>query len=393
MAGEWSTGPAAAAAAWFVSVLNGGEVSDADARERFLPEAMPLYNVHTAEGRQSLRNAFDEERPLRLVTVSRTTPTSIEAELEDRSGRRLVLYVDVEPQAPYRISSAMALPRLEHDDAGQRSPSMTAALTACARASHLLWDGDAPVFADELAIRLVPEVMAARVRSGPPVATALAAGLMVVVRSRYAEDALFEAVDRGTAQYVLLGAGLDSFAYGRADRAPGLRVFEVDELGTQEWKRSRVAAAGVAEPSSVTFVPVDFATEQLGQRLQAAGLDCDAAAFFAWLGVVYYLSSEAIDDTLRFISTCGPGTEVVFDYMDVGLRAFMPAGANLTTSVGEPLLSMFTPAQMTEIVTRAGLQVLADLGPAEAATRFFSDRVHTVLPDGPIRVLHARVSL
>jgi methyltransferase (TIGR00027 family) len=220
---------------------------------------------------------------------------------------------------------------------------MTAAMTAAARAAHLLWGGEPPVFADEFAIRLIPDVMAEQVRSGPLVGPAAGAALMIIVRSRYAENALFEAVGRGTNQYVLLGAGLDSFAYRHRDTVPGLRVFEVDEPASQKWKRARLATADVPESDSVAFVPVDFATQRLDQRLVAAGLDLDAAVFFSWLGVVYYLRAETIDDTMRFISTCRPGTEVVFDYMDPTLEDSMPQAARMTGGLGEPQISKFTP--------------------------------------------------
>jgi methyltransferase (TIGR00027 family) len=386
---EFSDNPAGRMATWWLRVMNTGDLSDTDARELILPGAVPLFDLHTDPGRQGLSAFHEPERPFRLASIEQEEPFRVQASLEDRSGRHERLIVEVEPDRPHRIVMAVVVPRLDRDgDESERPPSMTAAMTAAARASHRLWGGTPPVLDDELAIRIIPDVIAEQVRTGPPVGPAAAGALMIVVRSRYAEDALFEAIGRGTTQYVVLGAGLDTFAYRNTRRLPDLRIFEVDEPASQRWKRARLAAAGIPEPPSLTYVPVDLATQHLDQRLLAAGLDPAAAVFFSWLGVVYYLNQEAIEATLRFISTCGPGTEAVLDYMDPSLDDAVPGAARMTSGFGEPLISKFTPAQIRDVVGRVGMEVVRDLTPADAATEYFAGRLDGVVPTGQIRVLH-----
>ncbi len=130
----------------------------------------------------------------------------------------------------------------------------------------------------------------------------------VVVRSRFAEDCLEAAFERGVRQYVILGAGLDTFAWRQPAWASGLRIFEVDQAGSQQDKQDRVARAGLAAPPNLVFVPVDFETEPLGQCLSGAGVDLRAPVFFSWLGVTPYLDEAAIDDVLRVVAGGPPGT-------------------------------------------------------------------------------------
>lgn len=132
-------------------------------------------------------------------------------------------------------------------------------------------------------------------------------------RSRYAENRLAQGVRRGIGQYVMLGAGLDSFA-GRRDLAAQLRVFEVDHPATQEYKRRVLPAA-----ANVVYVPVDFGRDSFGEGLRRARFDADAPAFASWLGVAMYLDNDAIDVTLAVIGGFAPGSEIIIDYM-------LPAG-------------------------------------------------------------------
>ena len=148
--------------------------------------------------------------------------------------------------------------------------------------------------------------------------------LHIAMRSRFAEEGLAAAVARGVRQYVLLGAGLDTFAHRNPFAQQGLRVFEVDHPATQGWKRQRLAGAGLAPPASLTFAPVDFERETLAAGLAAAGFDAAAPAFFSWLGVVVYLTRAAVIETLRFIASLPAGTEVVFDYGEP-VSAYPPA--------------------------------------------------------------------
>jgi methyltransferase, putative, TIGR00027 family len=181
---------------------------------------------------------------------------------------------------------------------------------AAARAAHLLVDSEPRIFADSLAALLLGDKaetylryhrehgdhpLLAGTRAQPP------------CRSRFTEDQLALAAARGTAQYVILGAGLDSFAC-RSELAGRLRVFEVDHPATQQRKRALLAAAVLAEPPTLTWVPVDFETDELIASLTAAGLDPFAPAFVSWLGVTMYLTAEAIGATLASLSRLAPGS-------------------------------------------------------------------------------------
>ncbi len=184
----------------------------------------------------------------------------------------------------------------------------------------------------------------------------------------------------------MLGAGLDTFAYRHPDLA--VRVYEVDQPETQQYKRERLAAAGIAEPASVIYVSVDFEHQHLDEQLVAAGFNLDEPAFFSWLGVVYYLGTDAINNTLRFIGARPTGTELVFDYMDPNLPDAVPS-SRVTDAVGEPILSKFTPEHTAHLVAQAGLQIVRDLSPADAANRYFTGRVDGTAPTGNSHVIHA----
>jgi methyltransferase (TIGR00027 family) len=198
----------------------------------------------------------------------------------------------------------------------------------------------------------------------------------VVARSRYAEDLLGLAVARGVRQYVLLGAGLDTFAHRNSYAE--LRVFEVDHPATQAWKRELLAASGLDAPVGLTYAPVDFERESLAEGLAAAGFDTGAPAFFAWLGVVPYLTLEAFRATVRYVAGCAPGSGVVFDYGQP--RAALPllerlAHDSLAARVGragEPFRLFFTPEEVRAEL--AGFGGIEDLGSAEINARYFAGR-------------------
>ncbi len=200
----------------------------------------------------------------------------------------------------------------------------------------------------------------------------------MAVRSRFAEDELANSVGSGITQYVVLGAGLDTFAC----RNPytGLRVFEVDHPATQQWKREQLQAAGIAIPSYAVFVPIDFERETLGDALERSGFRMDHPAFFSWLGVVPYLSERAFEDTLNFIAAMPKPSGVVFDYgvarsaLSWRERLVLDALAARVAAAGEPFRLFFEPEQLAAQLRRSGFNHIEDLGSAEINRRYFSGR-------------------
>ncbi|WP_027167339.1 SAM-dependent methyltransferase [Mesorhizobium sp. WSM3224] len=197
--------------------------------------------------------------------------------------------------------------------------------------------------------------------------------LFVAARARLAEDWLAAAVGRGVRQLVVLGAGLDTFSL--RNPYPGLAVFEVDHPATQAWKRRRIAEAGLAEPPGAIFVPVNFERQRLAEELAAVGLKATEPGFFIWLGVVPYLTREAIFTTLSYIAGI-PGSEVVFDYSEPAEnrdslgQAALAFHAARVAAIGEPWISFFVPDELAKSLTDLGFDEIEDLESGEIATRF-----------------------
>lgn len=197
----------------------------------------------------------------------------------------------------------------------------------------------------------------------------------MAARSRAAEDRIGEAAARGLKQVVILGAGLDTFSVRNPHAGDGVRVYEVDHPASQAWKRKRLAEVGLIPPPSTVFVGMDFETQSLGPTLTAAGVNLQAPVFFMWLGVVPYLTRDAIMATLRFIATI-PGAEVVFDYSEP-LENFPPerrhnleAMAARASAIGEPWLSYFDPAELSALLHTSGFGTVEDRGIADIAPRY-----------------------
>jgi methyltransferase (TIGR00027 family) len=260
----------------------------------------------------------------------------------------------------------------------QAIPSRTALRVALRRAAHQLHDSPV-VFDDPMAVPLLGAAYAEELRRTPvredrPFSISLRAFL--VARSRYAEDNLRKAVESGVEQYVLLGAGLDTFAYRNSYSQ--LRVFEVDHPATQQWKRELLQRNRIAIPESVTYTPVDFECQSLSVQLGDTGFNHRAPTFFAWLGVVPYLTLEAFRGTLGFISTQLPGSGVTLDYGQP--RAVLPlleqlahdSLASRVEKAGEPFRLFFTPPDMAAEFSR--FHSLEDLGAQEINARYFSGR-------------------
>jgi methyltransferase (TIGR00027 family) len=260
--------------------------------------------------------------------------------------------------------------------------SRTAERVAMRRAAHQLYDDPPLVFTDPLALQILPEAARAELREREemermqPFARGMRA--FMAARSRFAEDALERAFATGVRQYVVLGAGLDTYAA----RSPheDLRVFEVDHPATQAWKRHRLQESGIHLADTVTFVPVDFEHERLMDRLVASGFDANAPAFGSWLGVLPYLTREAAEGTLRALGRLPQRSGVAFDYAVEGAslssqqQAAFDSLAERVARAGEPFRLAFMPADLRELLAECGFARVEDLDGEAIHARYFAER-------------------
>jgi len=254
-------------------------------------------------------------------------------------------------------------------------PSHTARGAAAYRAIHQTLDGGA-IFSDPLAASILDDETRARLDETAADPSLRPWRLFIAARSRFSEDTLAGCVARGVRQVVVLGAGLDTFSLRNPHAGQGVRVFEVDYPATQTWKRERLKQAGLAVPTSLTFAPVDFERQSLADGLKTAGFQADRPGFFQWLGVVPYLTREAVSLTLDFIAGV-PESGVVFDYAEPfenypdDRRADVMAIAARAASRAEPWLSLFDPAELSKMLRNKGFGIVEDLGMAGIAERFY----------------------
>jgi methyltransferase (TIGR00027 family) len=254
-------------------------------------------------------------------------------------------------------------------------PSHTARGAAAYRAIHQTLENGV-IFSDPFAAKILDDETRARLDETAADPSLRLMRLFIAARSRFSEDTLSACVARGVRQIVVLGAGLDTFALRNPHAGLGVRVFEVDYPATQGWKRERLKQAGLTVPAWLTFAPVDFERQSLADGLMAAGYRADRPAFFQWLGVVPYLTREAIAATLDFIARV-PDSEVVFDYAEpfanysAERRANVMAVAERAASRGEPWLSLFDPVELADMLHSKGFALVVDLGMTEIADRFY----------------------
>jgi methyltransferase (TIGR00027 family) len=296
----------------------------------------------------------------------------------------------------------------------QGRPSETAVGGALARAAHPLLDAPPWVFIDPLAAPLAGFDGAASIGDAlnrletqlaegcaPEVATEWirSTRIGVMLRARYVEDEVETAARRGVAQYVILGAGFDSFAYRRRDLAPSLRVFEVDYPSTQERKKERLEALGIEIPANLTFVPVDFERQTLLQELCHAGFRSDEAAFFSCCGVTWYLSEAAIIQTLKHIAAAAQaGGEIVFDYVipsnflneqDSHVMRLLEA---MAARMGEPAGTTFTPEQVCNVMRPLGYRDVHNIGPEQANRMYLANRADAIRVHPSMYLVRARLA-
>jgi methyltransferase (TIGR00027 family) len=275
-------------------------------------------------------------------------------------------------------------------------PSQTALAAAAARAAHLIVDAEPLIFRDTLADTLLgeraDELIGYHRLHGAHVVL-VGARVAVSTRSRYTEHRLAAAVRAGVTQYVILGAGLDSFAYrmtaGQArasDQADGLRVFEVDHPATQRWKRDRLAAARVAIPPAVGYVPVDLEAGSPLEGLLGAWFDPARPALVSWLGATMYLTRDAIGQTLAALAGLAPGTEIIVDHMvpaelrDADGQTFIDLLTPEIAARGEPMLTFLGPRDMAALMNEHGLDVIEQVPQRDSVDPGLWDRADPLRP-------------
>jgi methyltransferase (TIGR00027 family) len=235
------------------------------------------------------------------------------------------------------------------------------------------------IFADPLALRILGDEAETAVREAQEDPSKRRMRIFIAVRTRFAEDALAAAVQHGVRQLVVLGAGLDTYAY-RSPHGDALRIFEVDHPATQAWKRECLADAAIPVPDSLVYAPIDFERETLADGLAAAGFDPARQTFFTWLGVVPYLTEQAVWSTLGYIASLPHGAHVVFDYSDPPaslsphLRLEHEQRATRVAALGETWLSYFEADQLRAKLTALGFSEIEDLGPPQIVSRYFPSR-------------------
>lgn len=261
-------------------------------------------------------------------------------------------------------------------------PGHTATLAAVGRAIHLA-SAKPRLLEDHLALGLAGEAGAtllSELTKQLPGESRDTFGLLFAMRARFVEDAVDIAIQDGVAQYVILGAGLDSFAYRRSDLEKRLKIFEVDRAGAQAWKRRRLDELGVPIPGSVSFVPLDQETDDLGTALVDAGFDLSAPAIVSAMALTQYLSRPAIESIVNVVGALPTGSRLVMTYVVpvTELTEQESAGLNWTMSRaearGEPFLSLFRPAEVDDLLHRNGFNQVAHVGPLEFQALYMAVR-------------------
>jgi len=262
-----------------------------------------------------------------------------------------------------------------------RHPSNTAFRAATLRAVHQLIDEEPKILNDPIVLRLLDASTLDQIHLNPNrfrTPSMKATRSHIVMRSRYTEDRLAEAVDNGVQQYLMLGAGLDTFSYRQPHWARVLRIFEVDRSASQRSKRERLALAGIEVPSNVELIACDFETTSLRDCLPRSSFDFRKPAFLSWLGVTMYLSTDAIDAVFRFVNSLPRSSEIVFTFASPASTAKEncrePSIAAFAAAHGEPWRTRFEPNDLDHRLHGLGFSTVSFLSASEADTRYFRGR-------------------
>jgi methyltransferase (TIGR00027 family) len=272
--------------------------------------------------------------------------------------------------------------------------------SAYLRAVHMSIDDAPKILDDPLAVTLLgpgfnDKMNADRERLAMP--ALIKARSLIVMRSRFAEDELAAAIDRGITQYVILGAGLDTSPYRSGHPAHQIETFEVDHPDTQQWKFEKLNAAGVHLRNNLHHVAVDFETDSLAERLTAHGFDSNEATFFSWLGVSYYLNRKSVLDVFRFVARLPSPSQLVFDFVmsDSELgdteREAMKRITELVEKYGEPWLCRFGPTELEHTLEETGFSKTLHFSHALATRRYFKERTDGLCLDFTTQMMSAIV--
>ena len=279
------------------------------------------------------------------------------------------------------------------------APDNTAVRVVLWRALHMEVDSPPHVLEDDIGLRLVaPDEDWRRRPDMDPVFTKPFRA-SILARARFIEDLVLEQAKRGIGQYVILGAGLDTFVQRRPEMASRLRVFEIDRPGPQSWKRQRLIEVGLGIPDALRLVPVDFETSDAwGKGLTASGFDAHRAAVVASAGVSIYLSRDAVAATLRDAAVLAPGSILAMTFVlpielaDPELRPGLELAQKGARASGTPFVSFFTPTEILTLARRAGFREVRHISAANLRERYFAGRADGLYPpNGGEEILVAQV--
>jgi len=279
------------------------------------------------------------------------------------------------------------------------APDNTAVRVALWRALHMEVDSPPHVLEDDIGLRLVaPDEDWRRRPDMDPVFTKPFRA-SILARARFIEDLVLEQAKRGIGQYVILGAGLDTFVQRRPEMASRLRVFEIDRPGPQSWKRQRLIEVGLGIPDALRLVPVDFETSDAwGKGLTASGFDAHRAAVVASAGVSIYLSRDAVAATLRDAAVLAPGSILAMTFVlpielaDPELRPGLELAQKGARASGTPFVSFFTPTEILTLARQAGFREVRHISAANLRERYFAGRADGLYPpNGGEEILVAQV--
>ena len=270
------------------------------------------------------------------------------------------------------------------------TPDSTAVRVALWRALHVQLDAAPHVLEDELGLRLAAPEEGWRNRPDMDPEGTRTFRASIVARARFIEDLLVQEVSRGITQYVLLGAGLDTFAQRRPELASRMRVFEIDKPGAQAWKQQRLIELGFGIPDWLRFVPVNFEADASSaswrERLVAAGFDVSKPAVVASTGVSMYLTREANMETLREVARLAAGTTFVmsflvpFELAHAGAQQGFKQAAKGAQASGTPFISFYKPDELLKLAAEAGFRNTQHVSPSDLTLRYFANRTDGLRP-------------